>query len=774
MANSARRPHSAHWGAFYPVVENGKFVGVEPFPSDPAPSPILNAMPEMVDGRARVRQPAIRRGWMENGRGRATDKRGADEYVLVSWADALDLLSQELLRVRETCGNEAIFAGSYGWCSAGRFHHAKSHLQRFMNLFGGAVGQINSYSFAAAQALLPHVIGTLDPLTGPLSSYDGILENTRMMVMFGGAPAKNMQVESGGAGEHMGSVWLRRCSEASIRMVSVSPIRDDVDTSLGAQWLPIRPNTDTALILALCHVLVTEELHDADFLAKYCVGFERFESYVLGKADNIAKTPEWAEAISGVPARQIYDLARAMVRSRTMITMAWSLQRADHGEQPYWAAIALAAMLGQIGLPGGGFGFGYGAEANLGNPLQLMDLPTFPTGSSPLPTRIPVARIADMLLEPGREYEFNGTKASYPDIKLVYWAGGNPFHHHQDINKLVRAFHRPDTIVVNECWWTATARHADIVLPVTTTLERNDIGAARRDRFLIAMHKAVSPVGDARTDFEIFAALAVRCGFGSAYDEGRDEMRWLHHMYRTAQHQNGPRGIDFPDFDQFWSEGHVEVPMPSRPYTAFEDFRDDPVAHPLRTPSGRIELFSSRISGFDYEDCPGHPVWIPPCEYLGAPLAQKFPLHLLSNQPKTRLHSQMDAAGPSLESKILGREPMRMHPADAARRGIADGQIVRVWNDRGSVFAGSVLSEDVMPGVVELATGAWYDPAQPFGPCLHGNPNVLTEDKGTSRLAQGPVAHSCLVDIEPWFWDLPAVTVHDGVKAALPERPAED
>ena len=180
------------------------------------------------------------------------------------------------------------------------------------------------------------------------------------------------------------------------------------------------------------------------------------------------------------------------------------------------------------------------------------------------------------------------------------------------------------------------------------------------------------------------------------------------------------------------------------------------------TPSGRIELYSETIAGFGYDDCHGHPRWYDKQESLGSPRAVDYPLHLISNQPRTRLHSQYDHGVTSRKAKIRGREAARMHPADAASRGIHDGDVVRLFNDRGACLAGVHLTESIRPGVIELATGAWYDPLDPqqyHSLEVHGNPNVLTRDAGTSKLAQGPSAHSCLVQMERFDDPLPAIKI---------------
>jgi biotin/methionine sulfoxide reductase len=464
---------------------------------------------------------------------------------------------------------------------------------------------------------------------------------------------------------------------------------------------------------------------------------------------------------------------------RTFITTAWSLQRADHGEQPFWMTIALAAMIGQIGLPGGGFGFAYGGASGIGTAKSPFGTPYLHSGSNATGSFIPVARVVEMLEHPGGAYDYDGQRRTYPDIHLIHWAGGNPFHHHQDINRMIAAWRKPDTVIVNEVWWTATARHADIVLPATSTLERNDIGAGGRDRSVVAMHRAVDPVGQARNDYDIFSALADRLGVREEYTEGLDEGGWLRRIYDTYRERAGRAGTELPGFDAFWEAGGIDLP-PRERVVIFEDFRRDPESHPLGTPSGRIELFSDVIASFGYDDCPGHPAWLEPEEWLGnAPLVRDFPLHLVSNQPRSRLHGQLDMAGTSLASKLQGREPARVHPAEAQRRGLVEGDIILVRSRRGRCLAGLHVDDAVRPGVLQLSTGAWYDPLEPGSLETldrHGNPNVLTADHGTSRLAQGPSAHSALVEIERYTGPLPPISVFSPppIVSQTQEQPTHD
>ena len=758
MAKKLVRNHS-HWGAFVAEVEDGRVVGVRPFERDPEPSPLIEAIPAAVHSKTRIAQPVVREGWLKNGPTGSGEGRGREPFVSVSWEHALDLVADELARVRRDHGHDAIMAGSQGWASAGIFHAARDQLRRFMGVFGGFIDQVSNYSFGTALVFLPHVLGNAQAATGPLTSWSSIARHSKLVVLFGGANPKNMQVTKGGMGAHAIGQSLAALAEAGAHVVNVSPIREDGPAALAPEWIAIRPGTDTALLLALSHTLIANGLHDEDFLARYCAGFARVAAYVRGESDGQPKDADWAAAITGIPPETIRALARRMAANRTMISASWSLQRADHGEQPYWAVLLLASCLGQIGLPGGGFGFGYGSASGIAEPPPAFRAPGMESAPNPMASRaIPAARITQCLLHPGEPYDFNGGKQAYPDIKLVYWAGGNPFHHHQDTNQLRAAFRRPQTIVVHEPWWTATARHADIVLPATTTLERNDIGSAQRDPFVIAMQQAIAPVGEARNDYDIFCALAERLGCADAFSKGRDEMGWLRHLYDSWR-ESIRTNHAIPDFDRFWADGYFKIAKGADEYVMFEKFRADPEANKLTTPSGKIELYSEKIAGFGYDNCPPHATWLEPSEWHGSRAVEKYPLHLVSSQPRYKLHSQMDPEGISARGKIDGREAVAIHPDDARRRGIKDGDIVRVHNDRGACLAGAVLSDTVSPGVAKLSCGAWYDPASADDGaiCVHGNANVLTHDRGSSKLSQGPSTGTNMVEIERFTEPLPPV-----------------
>ncbi len=745
-AGRKTRVTTSHWGAIQVTTENGRIVAAAPFADDPNPPAISDIVPAAIHHRTRVSRPSIRKGWLEGRADRARACRGKDTFVELPWDEALDIAGAELQRVRREHGNSAIFGGSYGWASAGRFHHALSQVHRFLNSIGGYVASVASYSTAGAQAIIPHVFGMpfLKLLWGHQNPWPMIEGHTETLVMFGGINPKNSQVSMGGVTRHQALGWLDCYRAKGMHLVNIGPQR--TDTIASSEWLPAIPGTDTALMLGIAHVLETEGFVDRTFLDRCTIGYDRFRTYLLGEADGQPKSPDWAAAICGIDVERIDALARRMATTRTLITVAWSLQRGQNGEQPYWMAAVLAAMLGQIGLPGGGIGYGYGAIGGVGVPLKRLTGLSLPQGDNPVAEAIPVARIADMLLNPGAQYDFNGQCRTYPDIRLIYWCGGNPFHHHQDLHRLNRAWEKPDTIIVHEPWWTATAKRADIVFPATTPFEREDIGRSPNDAYLFHMDRLIEPVGEARDDYEIFTELARRLGKGVAFSEGRTAADWQRYLYDRFRQNAARDGVETPGLDELRKRNWVELPIegPEFAPVPFAAFRENPVANPLDTPSGRIEIFSETIADFGYDECPGHPVWRAPDEWLGALSAATYPLHLVSPQPGDKLHSQMESALADIED--ARPMPIVMNPEDARARAIGDGDLVLVFNDRGRCRARAKISDDIRERVVAISTGAWFDPDEDDTDC-QGNPNVLTRDIGTSRIGQGCTAHTTLVDV---------------------------
>jgi len=417
---------ASHWGAGYATIKGDRVTHIAPDPGDPAPSALNDNIVSSLNGSARVLRPAIRKSWLAQGPKPAGGARGREPFVQVPWGEALELIACELARIKERHGNKAIYAGSYGWSSAGRFHHAQSQLKRFLNTIGGFTRSEGNYSYNAALGLMPHIVGPYRDQIRQATRWSVIAEHTDLVVMFGGLAERNMQLSDGGAARHRMPSEFARCAEAGVKFVNISPLRSDAAAVLQAEWLPPEPGTDVAVMLGLAHVLLEEGLADRGFLDRYCTGFDKIEPYIR------QHSPDWAEAVSGVSAQRIRDLARQMAAGRTMISCAAGVQRAEHGEQPLWMCVTLAAMLGQIGLPGGGYTVGYAVNANVGNMERLFQAGSLPQGTNPVEDYIPVAMVSDMLLSPGAPYRYQGETRHLPDAKLVWWAGGNPFHHHQD------------------------------------------------------------------------------------------------------------------------------------------------------------------------------------------------------------------------------------------------------------------------------------------------------------------------------------------------------
>lgn len=744
---------ASHLGTFEVEYDHSGQPALKPFRHDPAPSPVGMAYLDLARHSKRVMSPMVRKGWLADRESLAVRRmRGRDEFVPISWEAAAPLIAGEIQIVRDMLGNEGIFGGSYGWASAGRFHHAQSQLKRFLNLCGGFTAAVNTYSYGAAGVLLPHVLGADHKDACDTSpSWGDIASGCDLLVGFGGFRPSNSQVEAGGTGVHRAAVALDAFARSGKRIVVFSPNAADAPRGPGVQHHFLRPNTDTAVLLALCHTILADGLADTAFLDRCTTGFERFSAYLTGKVDGVAKSATWALGLSGVPAQVIEALARDIAARPSLINLSWSLQRGRHGEQPYWAAIALASMAGHVGKPGCGFAFGLTAVNSVGQPVRRLKGPSVPQGVNPVRPYIPVARITELLEGVDRTVNFDGRALPLPDIGLVWWAGGNPFHHHQDLNRLADAFRRPRTVIVSEAMWTATARMADIVLPAALPFERSDIAASARDNWLIHSRQVIAPPPGVLSDHDGLRLVARQMGLDEAFTEGRSEAEWIAQLY------DGYRGRfpELPEPDRFFAEGFAGLDIfeaAPAPADHFRQFVADPVAKPLGTPSGRIELASDVIAGYAYPDHPGHPTWLEPEEYLLAPLARRHRFHLLSPQPATRLHSQLDTAAPSQRSKRDGLECLEINPLDAAALGVIDGDPLEIHNDRGRALASVKLAPYLMQGVVVLPTGAWFDPiadGRDLPLDRGGNPNTLTSIRPTSTLAQATAPNSCLVSVRP-------------------------
>lgn len=734
-------PSASHWGPFKAVVKRGVLVGVQPLKDvDAMPIKMLTeGLISRVYHKTRVMYPMVRKSYLANPRGDSKAYlRGKEPFVRVSWDDALALSADAILRTAEQHGNEGLFSSSYGgWSHAGLLR--PQVLQgRLFGLIGGHSVTTGDYSGGASQISLPHVIGDME-VYSPQTSWEVIAKHTEVMVFIGCDPWTTNRVEYTVADHQMYPNW-KRIKARGVRFISINPQSTPTDSELGSEWVKIIPNTDTALLLAMAYHIYVTGKHDKAYLDKYTVGFDKFLPYLLGKdADGTpAKTPEWAARITGIPAKKIIELADLFASKRTQFAAGWSLQRAHHGEMTHWALINLAAMLGKIGKPGEGIGlswhYGNGgmAQSNQAMPVGLSQ------GRNPIKTRCPASRISEMLLNPGKQYTRDGTVYTYPRAKLIYNSGNNFMSHQQNTNELIRAMNKQvDTVICQDPWWCASARFADIVLPATTALERNDIstGGTYSNDKIYAMRQVIKPYGESLDDFEIFRRLGDLMGVGFQFSEGKTVMEILEAAYARA-------AVKVP-FKDFWEKGIVKLAVPEhmRQWVRHGDFYNDPAKHPLHTKSGKIELYCADIAGFNVPDCPPIPKFLEPAEYLGN--AKPGQVHVLSPHPYNRLHSQMANADLRKDQNVQGRQHVRINIEDAAEKGIRDGDLVELHNERGALIAGARVTDQIRKGVVSLEEGNWLQ-LDSRGRCNSGSINIITSSIPSSRLSQATSANTCL------------------------------
>jgi biotin/methionine sulfoxide reductase len=310
-------PTCSHWGNYLIESDGQSILNVHNYDVDTEPTAIGQSLRDALDPGARIPQPMVRAGFLENPRKNDTSGRGNEPFVPVSWDVALDLAAEALGRTMKEHGPNAIYGGSYGWSSAGRFHHAQSQIHRFLRLNGGYVASVNSYSTAAAEVIIKHILGPpLLSLLREAPTPAEIAQHSKTVVLFGGAAVKNAQVNAGGIGNHSPKAQLIKMKEAGVKVVNISPIRDDVIAEVDAQWLPCRPGSDVAIMLGMAHTLVSENLHDSKFLEKYTVGFEKFLPYLMGEPDGQVKDADWAETLSeGRVAPEIAPLGLPQIRT---------------------------------------------------------------------------------------------------------------------------------------------------------------------------------------------------------------------------------------------------------------------------------------------------------------------------------------------------------------------------------------------------------------------------------------------------------------------------
>ena len=688
-------------------------------------------------------------------------KRGEEKFVRISWGEALETVTSQMVRIKSEYGNDALFV-PYGTGSYNQLN-GSDVARRLMNLFGGCLGIYNSYSWGAINIATPTVYGTL--VTGN-QRQDWL--NSRYIIMWGWNPA---EMRDGTNSDY----FIKLARENGARVVCIDPRHSLSAAALADEWIPIRPGTDAAMMSAMAYVMLTENLHDAEFVRAHCVGFdasqmpapvagaESYSDYLLGVRDGIPKTPEWAEAITAVPAATIARIAREYATVKpAVLYQGYGMQRRAYGEQVVRAGCVLAAITGNVGISGG-WASGLGLQAEDGGPHWTL----FPLGENPVKATIPVFLWTEACLR-GKELTnadgLIGAPRLHNDIKLIYAVATNCLiNQHADVNRsaeILRDESKVEFIVVQDNFLTPTGKFADIILPACTQFETWGVedGWKYGDE-VILQPELVEPPGECKSDYRICADIAERLGIREAFTENRDEKGWVEWCLKEFRRTRFP---DLPTLDEFIEKnlGAYSNPV-TQPKIAFADFRADPQKYPLNTPSGKIEIFSKKLHDMgNPNEIPAVPKYIQEWEspfagtakFISHPLKsemnfalQQYPLQAIGHHTLARVHST-HANNDWLQEAFPQR--IFINPIDAAARDIHDGDLVRAWNDRGELVIPARVTPRILPGVVDIPQGAWWKPdanGVDRGGCI----NVLTSHRWTP-LAFASAQHTIMVQVESY------------------------
>lgn len=707
--------------------------------------------------------------------------RGSGQFHPISWKEALDTVAAQIERVKREYGSSALFV-PYGTGSYNQLNG--SHVaRRLMNSYGGCLGIYNSYSWGATNLATPTVYGTL--VTGN-QRQDWL--NAKYIIMWGWNPA---EMRDGTNSDY----FVKLAREAGARVICIDPRHSLSAASLANEWIPIRPGTDTAMMSAMAYVMLTEHLYDAEFVRTHCLGFdesqmpvqdaESYSDYILGRRDGTPKTPQWAESITAVPAETIARIAREYATIRpSVLYQGYGMQRRAYGEQVVRAGCVLAAITGNVGVPGG-WASGLGLQAPDGGGLWTV----FPTGENPVKASIPVFLWTEVCLRGKSMTRADGIRGAERldnDIKLIYAVATNCLiNQHADVNRtaaILRDESKVEFIAVQDNFLTPTGHFADIILPACTQFETWGVedGWKYGDE-VILQPKLVEPLGESKSDYRICAELAERLGIGEAFTEGRDEKGWVEYCLNEFCRLRFP---ELPTLEEFIENNIGAWTRPAtKPAIAFEDFRRDLERYPLKTPSGKIEIFSKQL--FDLgspDEIPPIPKYIQEWEHpfttentesteknkknsVGSvsSVVKNYPLQAIGHHTLHRVHSTHDN-NDWLEEAFPQR--VFINPIDAEPRGIKDGDEVKVYNDRGALILPCRITPRILPGVVDVPQGAWYEPDEngvDRGGCI----NVLTSHHWTP-FAYGTAQHTIMVEVEgckskferrvrdlrPWTFDI--------------------
>jgi len=668
--------------------------------------------------------------------------RGEGKWEKITWEEAFDTTAAELKRIINQYGNESVyFIYASGVGGAFNQSYMGGPTARLLNSLGGYLGFYGNYSQANYMYAMPYMFGT-----GYAGSSPTTFPDAKLIVMFGDNPASTR------VGGLNSTYYLKLAKKNGAKIIVIDPRYSDTAGTFADQWIPIRPTTDAALVAALAYVMITENLHDQAFLDKYCIGFDEehmpegipagysYKSYVMGVADGQPKTPEWAAKICGVPTEIIQQLAREIAGTKPcFIIQGRGVQRHANGEFQALSISLLALMTGNMGV--------LGANPGHHEAFTSVKMGAFPAGQNPVQTKISFFMFTDAIEKGSNHTKENGglqgADRLKSGIKFIWNYGGNALvNQHSDIGRttaLLKDTSKCEFILGIDNFMTPSMEYADIIMPDITQFEQEDIiTRALGQGLALYGRQLVEPMYECKGVYEICLELAKRLGVQDKYDEGKTREQYLREFVAVAQAAHP----DFPSFEEFREKGIYKT-KPSK-IIAYKAFVEDPEANPLKTPSGKVEIFSKALYEMNRpNDIPAVPKYVPVAEGPEDKLKEKYPLQCIGHHSKRRVHSTFDNL-----SWMEEAEPQKlwMNPQDAAVRGIADNDLVKVYNDRGTVKVRVKVTSRLIPGVCSLPQGAWYTP-DAGGVDTRGCINTLTTWDHT-KLAWGNPQHTNLVQVE--------------------------
>ena len=677
-----------------------------------------------------------------------TGERGEGKFSRISWEEALDILTSEYIRIRDTYGPGSRYVND--GCGISAVMRGDRIMRRLLALDGGYLGSYNSYSSACIRNATDITYGTSETGTHPSDWL-----NSQLIILWGHNPAETRFDSSS-------MFYLKKAKAAGIPVIVIDPRKNDTVLALDAQWIPIRPATDSALADAMAYVIIKEGLQDQGFLDTCCLGFDAAHmpegvdpslnclSYLMGENDGIPKTPEWGETITGIPADTIRELAiRYATTKPAAIIQGYGAQRNAYGEQSARGVILLTCLTGNVGISGG-------SAAGSGD-CSTHKLPKFPVPDNPYNRELPVFLWTDAI-DHGKEMnEYDGIRTCdqgiFDDpkdisldsnIKMIFNLASNTLiNQHGDINrtaKLLKDTSKCEFIVCSDLFMTASAKFADLLLPGISMFEEENITKPWKfTEFLGFNNKVIEPLYECKTEYEWIRELAKGIGLEEEFTEGRDYSQWMSYIYEDLRTSEP----ELPEYDEFREKGIYKFEEGHYPIS-FEKEVKDPKHYPFPTPSGKIELFSTKLWKNPMKDfMPPIPRYVAPPEGPQDPLTKRFPLQLSGWHSKCRTHTVHDN---NLNLRKLDPQKLWIHPEDAAARSINDGDMVLVYNDRGQVKIPAKITDRVAKGVTTLSQGTWYTPDE-NGVDTRGSINVLTSQRPTP-FARGNGQHTNLVEVQ--------------------------